>query len=297
MRAVLRRYSLEDFPSGLGGCRSSHGGRGGGPHPCCEYNVSVFDDRTEPDTVAAAEGEEDGPAVCIHHCSLSETRSNVLAHMDGLDVINDDGWELRTALAHLRERRAGILADYSRNCLADALFCASRASGPAAAPDGLSACWAKCAALYLADAVLLAGGTRPRPAHLLRDARSLAASGPAADLFGVVRECAGAERASPVLLGRMSEAAATARDGAPPARPRAPCHHMACLRPCSPLPASRLRLAAGDLPPQLARFPGANAARLWRRSSEGRRVTTGAISRHQCPPSPTAAPSPTAGRS
>lgn len=212
MRAVLRRYSLEDFPSGLGGCRSSHGGRGGGPHPCCEYNVSVFDDRSEPDTVAAAPAGEDGPAVCIHHCSLSETRSNVLAHMDGLDVINDDGWELRTALAHLRERRAGILADYSRNCLADALFCASRASGPAAAPDGLAACWAKCAALYLADAVLLAGGTRPRPAHLLRDARSLPESGPAADLFGVVRECAGAERASPVLLGRMSEAAAGLSD-------------------------------------------------------------------------------------
>ena len=215
VRAVLRRYSLEGFPSGLGGCRSPHGGRGGraggGPHPCCEYNVSVFDDRDEPDTVAEAEGGG-GPAVCIHHCSLSETRSNVLAHIDGLDVVNDDGWELRTALVHLRERRAGILADYSRNCLADALFCASRASGPAAAPAGLAACWAKCAALYLADAVLLANGKRPRPAHLLHDARSLPGSGPAADLFGVVRECAGAERASPVLLGRMAEAAAGLSD-------------------------------------------------------------------------------------
>lgn len=207
VREALRRYSLDDFPSGLGGCRSPSGG--GDPHPCCEYNVSVFDDRSEPDTVAQAEGG-DGPAVCIHHCSLNETRSNVLAHIDGLDVVNDAGWELRTALAHLRERRAGILADYSRNCLADALFCVSRAAGPAAAPDGLADCWAKCAALYLADAILLAGGRRPRPAHLLRDVRSL--DGPGAARFGVVRECAGAERASPVLLGRMAEAAAGLSD-------------------------------------------------------------------------------------
>ena len=207
VREALRRYSLEDFPSGLGGCRSSSGG--GGSHPCCEYNVSVFDDRNEPDTVA---GGGDGPAVCMHHCSLSETRSNVLAHIDGLDVVNDAGWELRTALAHLRERRAGILSDYSRNCLADAMFCVSRAAGPAAAPDGLADCWAKCAALYLADAILLAGGRRPRPAHLLRDARSLRGQGAESELFGVVVECAGAERASPVLLARMSEAAAGLSD-------------------------------------------------------------------------------------
>lgn len=208
VREALRGCSLDDFPSGLGGCRSSAGG--GDPHPCCEYNVSVFDDRDEPDTILEAPGG--GPPVCIHHCSLNETRSGVLAHVAALDVVNDDGWELRTALAHLRERRGEILADYSRNCLADALFCVSRASGPAAAPDGLAACWAKCAALYLADAILLAHGARPRPAHLLRDARSLQGSGPAAALFGVVGECAGAERATPVLLTRMAEAAAGLSD-------------------------------------------------------------------------------------
>ena len=208
VREALRRCSLDDFPSGLGGCRGSAGG--GGPHPCCEYNVSVFDDRDEPDTLVEAAGG--GPPVCIHHCSLNETRSGVLAHIDGLDVVNDAGWELRTALAHLRERRAGILADYSRNCLADALFCVSRASGPAEAPGVLADCWAKCAALYLADAILLANGMRPRPSHLLRDARSLQGRGPAAALFGVVGECAGAERATPVLLGRMAAAAAGLSD-------------------------------------------------------------------------------------
>ena len=78
IRAVLDDYSLGDFPSGLGGCRSTAGARGG-PHPCCEYNVSVFDERAELDTVVAppaggaAEAAAAAPAYVIHHCSLSET--------------------------------------------------------------------------------------------------------------------------------------------------------------------------------------------------------------------------------
>ena len=218
IRAVLDAYSLGDFPSGLGGCRSTAGARGGS-HPCCEYNVSVFDDRTEPDTVVvwptaaagAAAAAAAAPAYVIHHCSLSETRSSVLAHIDGLDIINDSGWELRTALAHLRERRAAILSDYSRNCLADAMFCVSRASDALASSDPLAACWSKCAALYLADAMLLARGVRPRPAHLLHDIRSLPGAGQPGQ-FSIVSEYAGAERASPVLLERMRAAAAGLSD-------------------------------------------------------------------------------------
>lgn len=221
IRAVLDAYSLGDFPSGLGGCRSAAGARGGS-HPCCEYNVSVFDDRAEPDTVvvvqpgggaapANAAPANAAPAYVIHHCSLNETRSSVLAHIDGLDVVNDSGWELHTALAHLRERRTAILADYSRNCLADAMFCVSRASDALASSDPLAACWSKCAALYLADALLLAHGVRPRPAHLLHDIRSLPGAGPS-KRFSIVNECAGAERASPVLLERMRAAAAGLSD-------------------------------------------------------------------------------------
>lgn len=208
IRAVLDAYSIGDFPSGLGGCRSTAGARGGS-HPCCEYNVSVFDDRAEPDTVVVPHAAP--AAYVIHHCSLNETRSSVLAHIDGLDVVSDDGWALRTALAHLRERRAAILGDYSRNCLADAMFCVSRVSDTLAMSDPLAACWSKCAALYLADALLLAHGVRPRPAHLLHDARSLPGAGQTSQ-FSVVSECAGAERATPVLLERMRAAAAGLSD-------------------------------------------------------------------------------------
>ena len=208
MRAVLDDHSLGGFPSGLGGCRSAAGARGGA-HPCCEYNISVFDGRAEPDTVV--QPDADSPAYVIHHCSLSETRSNVLAHIDGLDIINDSSWELRTVLVHLRERRAAILADYSRNCLADAMLCVSRASDALAASVPLAACWSKCAALYLADALLLARGVRPRPAHLLHDARSLPDEG-AYPPFSTVSECTGAERASPVLLERMQAAASGLSD-------------------------------------------------------------------------------------
>ena len=215
LRAALYGYSLGDFSSGLGGCRSRAGAAAGSAHPCCEYNVLVFDDRSEPDTVAelpaAAAGDRGARHMVIHHCSLNEARSGALARIDGLDVINDSGWELRTALAHLRERRALVMADYSRNCLADALFCVSRTADAVAASDTLAACWSKCAALYLADALLLAHGMRPRPAHLLADARSMPDTGSAA-LFSTVTECAGAERASPVLLCRMAEAAAGLSD-------------------------------------------------------------------------------------
>lgn len=208
LRAVLDACSLGDFPSGLGGCRSAAGARGGA-HPCCEYNISVFDDRAEADTIVQLDAA--APACVIHHCSLNETRSSVLAHVDGLDVINDGGWELRTALAHLRSRRTAILADYSRNCLADAMFCTSRASDALAQQGPLAACWSKCAVLYLADAFLLAHGVRPRPSHLLRDARSIPGAG-ASSPFSSASECAGAERASPVLLGRMRTAASGLSD-------------------------------------------------------------------------------------
>ena len=91
------------------------------------------------------------------------------------------------------------------------MFCVSRTSDALAASDPLAACWSKCAALYLADALLLAHGVRPRPAHLLHDARSLPGAGPPPQ-FSIVSECAGAERASPVLLERMRAAAAGLSD-------------------------------------------------------------------------------------
>ncbi len=204
---LLGDLSLDGFPAGVGGCR---GPAGGAPHGCCEYDVSVFDERTEPDTIVEIGG---GGLAAVHHCTLSETRSNVLAQLADLHVVRDERWDLRMMLSRVRARRGRIYRDYMRNCLVDALFCITKARGGLAASDPLAPCWTKCAAFYLADAVLLGRGIRPRPSHMLGDARALGPGG-AAGGFSVVNECVGTERATPVLLERMAESAAGLSDEA-----------------------------------------------------------------------------------
>ena len=54
---ILDTYSLGDFPAGLTGCRSD-----GTSHEFCEYDLTVFDERDELDTVI----EYDDSFVCIN---------------------------------------------------------------------------------------------------------------------------------------------------------------------------------------------------------------------------------------
>ena len=72
IQKLLEKYSLTDFPVGLGGCQNE-----GISYDCCEYNVSVFDEKNEPNTIVEFENK----LVSIHHCSLSETHSNVLVQL------------------------------------------------------------------------------------------------------------------------------------------------------------------------------------------------------------------------
>ncbi len=191
---LLERYSLTDFAAGLGGCRN-----GGGPYGCCEYDVFVFDERDEADTIV----EYGGETAAIHHCSLSETRSGVLVRFSGMEIIRDDAWDLRMALARIGERRGQIYRDSMRDCLIDSLFCITKFREGAGRSDPLAPCWIKCAAIYLADAVLLDNMVRPSPAHFMREIRRLGAG--KANAFSAVNECMGMERASSVLLERMSK--------------------------------------------------------------------------------------------
>lgn len=192
---LLEEYSLDGFPAGLGGCRN-----GGTPYGPCEYDVSVFDERTEPDTIAA---RADGLAA-IHHCSLSETRSDVLVQLDGLGIIRDESWELRMLLSKIGERRGQIYRDCMRNCLIDSLFCITKSRTGLRTGDPFAPCWTKCSAIYLADAILLYHTVRPSPAHLLQDVRRLGNSRVSAR-FSAVTDCIGTERSTPVLLERMSK--------------------------------------------------------------------------------------------
>ncbi|ABK77769.1 hypothetical protein CENSYa_1142 [Cenarchaeum symbiosum A] len=181
-------------PAGLGGCRNS-----GSPYPCCDHDVYIFDG-AGPDNIAV-HGKE---TATIHHCSIKEADSCSLARYVGLDIISDPEWELQTMLVNIGERKNAIYSDCMRNSLVNSLFCTARSKD---GPGPFAACWVKCAAVYLADAIMLYHGIRPSPAHMLQDFHGIK-GGRTGSLFSIVSECLGMERATPVLLNRMSKSAA-----------------------------------------------------------------------------------------
>ena len=190
---LLEKYSLTDFPVGLGGCQNQ-----GTSYDCCEYDLSVFDEKNEPDTII----EYENSLVTIHHCSLSETHSNVLAQFSGMKIIHDEKWELRMSLSKIDAKKDQIYKDYMKNCLIDSLFCITKSREGLKTSDPFASCWINCAAFYLADAILLHHLIRPSPAHFLQNIRTLE-NNKISEKFSVVNECIGIERSTPVLLERM----------------------------------------------------------------------------------------------
>jgi len=91
-KIFLEEQSLKNFPSGLGGCKSENQS-----FECCEYNITIFDNKTEDDLIIEYENE----LVKVHHGSLSETNSNVLIQYHNLQIILDEQWELRMLLSKI----------------------------------------------------------------------------------------------------------------------------------------------------------------------------------------------------
>ncbi len=194
LESILEEYSLTDFAVGAGGCQNQS------PLECCEHDITVFDGRVEGELVV----EQDGNFVRVHHGSLNEYHSNILAQLCDLQILRDDRWEIRMLLSTLRERRGDLFRDSARNSLLDLLFCTARARHGLAAGDMLAPAWLKCAAFYLADAICFSNGIRPSPAHMLGALRKLDRD-PISEKLAVVHSCIGIDRATPVLLERMSK--------------------------------------------------------------------------------------------
>ena len=185
-------------PAGLGGCRSCAATV---PLDACEYNVTVFDGRTGNRDEILRHG---GRTIRLSHGSLADSGSDTLVHYDGMRVLRDESWELRMFLSRIRERRAGILADYARNCLLFSSFCATRAAeGAAPRGDPFAPCWVKSALVYLANSILALGGHGPSPAHCLGMLRNLKKNGGITGRISTVSDRLGVERATPPLLERM----------------------------------------------------------------------------------------------
>ncbi|MGI0041532.1 MAG: hypothetical protein ACRD94_06165, partial [Nitrosopumilaceae archaeon] len=158
LKTLPEKLSLSHFPVGLGGCRSD-----GVNFECCEYNIVVFDDKKEYESVHEVEGE----LIKLHHGSLSETNSGILRQMQDTKILSDDQWKLRMFLSQIKEKKDKISNSYIQSCLVDAGVYTTKAREGVKTSDPLAPLWLKCGAYFLSDAISLINSKRPSPTHML----------------------------------------------------------------------------------------------------------------------------------
>jgi len=193
IKNFLEKYSLTNYPVGLGGCKNSEH-----THECCEYNITVFDGKQQEDSIIEFENE----FVKIHHASLNENNSNILTQFHGMKTILDEQWELQMLLSKINESKEKIFNDYAKNCLFDSLFCLTKSENGIKSSDPFASSWQKCAAYFIVDAISVLNSTRPSPTHMLDYVRDFKKNR-INEKFSVINDCIGIERATPSLLLRM----------------------------------------------------------------------------------------------
>ncbi|MGI0026941.1 MAG: hypothetical protein ACREAD_03785 [Nitrosopumilaceae archaeon] len=193
LKTLPEKLSLSNFPVGLGGCRNN-----GTSFQCCEYNITVFDDKQEEPSIH----EIDGNTMKLHHGSLSETNVAILKQFEDMKVLVDEQWNLRMFLTKIKTKSKQISNSYIQNCLVDAGVYATKAKELVKSSDPLADVWIKCASYFLADAIFLINSKRPSPTHMLETIRGFDKN-KINQSFSVVHQCLGIERASTSLLSRM----------------------------------------------------------------------------------------------
>ena len=192
-KKILEDFSLTKFPVALGGCRKE-----GNNFCCCEYNITVFDEKNEKDRIIEVGNE----FVKIHHGSLEESRHEILAQYDNLEILNDEQWELRIFLSKIKEKKEKIFKAYAKSCLIDAAVCATKTKDGLKNSDPFASSWIKCSAFFIADAICILNSKRPSPAHMLENLRHFEKN-KINENFSIVNDSIGIERATPSLLSRM----------------------------------------------------------------------------------------------
>ncbi|MEM3143361.1 MAG: hypothetical protein QXW91_01875 [Candidatus Nitrosotenuis sp.] len=191
LEQVLHSISNE-HSVGLGGCK-----RHGTTLQCCEYDVTVFDNKYAPSEIIQVGNDN----VRIHHGSLEETNVNVLQQYEDMQIISDNDWSLRVFLSNLKIKKAKIRSACIKNCLVDAAFCATKVRQDP--HDPFAAAMTKCAAYFIADALVLYNDKWRSPTHMLEFIRK--SKKVKDNSFTVVAETLGLERATPSLLERMAK--------------------------------------------------------------------------------------------
>ncbi len=193
IKKFLEYSSLTNFPVGLGGCKNE--GKG---YDCCEYNITVFDNKTQKESLIEFEDQ----VVELHHGALKESRSNVLIQYEKMQIILDEQWELRMLLSKIKEKKKELFKDYIKSCLIDALFCVAKSKSGIKNSDIFASSWLKCGAYYISDALCGFNYQRPSPTHMLEHIREFEKNR-INETFSIVNDCIGIERATPSLLSRM----------------------------------------------------------------------------------------------
>ena len=191
LKKFLADQNMQNIPAGLSGCRAY-----GNQFDSCDYDVVIFDGKQGEQAV-----EYDGQLVKLHHYQLDEARTSSLVHLVGMQIIQDDSWDLRILKSKLEEKRPALFQNHAKNCLIDSLFCCEK-SRVGLDSDVFSPCWQRCASYYLADAILTLNQNPPSPSHALELARKFEKNN-ANEKMSIVTRTLGIERATPSLLGRM----------------------------------------------------------------------------------------------
>ena len=190
-KKILESLSVENFPVGLGGCKSN-----GPTHDCCEYDITIFDGKKEESFL-----ERDGNFYHIYHGTLQETSPDILLQYDGMTILLDEQWELRMLLSKIKEKKQQISNAYIKNCLVEAGVCITKTKNGLNS-DPYASSWTKCAAYFLADAVSVLNSHRPSPMHMLKELRELPKN-KTNETISVITEAIGIERATESLLPRV----------------------------------------------------------------------------------------------
>lgn len=184
--------SLSGHPVGFGGCRNA-----GTNFDCCEYNISVFDDKSDESI-----HDISGNLIKLHHCSLSESNVSILTQLENLTILHDEQWKLRMFLAQIKEKKEKISNSFTQSCLVDAGIFANKSREEAKSNEPFAAVWVKCASYFLADALFSINSKRPSPAHMMEITRNLKKN-EINQTFSLVHQILGIERASTSVLARM----------------------------------------------------------------------------------------------
>jgi len=188
---VLEQLELSNKVVGFGGCKNR-----GTTLKCCEYNITVFDDKKSKDEIHMV----DDDIIKVHHGRLDESNSDVLIQYDNMSAISDPEWDLKIFLSKIKEKSGKIRNSCIKNHLIDSTFYATKAKQGLS--DPFASCWLKCAAYSIADALVLYNGKSYSPTHALEFIRKFKKI-KANESFSTIADVIGLERATPSLLSRM----------------------------------------------------------------------------------------------